>query len=224
VESIPLLTRVKNQLLGMKMKLIMGGVVAAIILAIVAVVVSVSVSGGTSSAETAAGVTGAEGPFKAVVVINVGNEKSKVGGVLELTQENSNAPVRIQGTVTNLRPEGDHGFHVHESGDIRGDSPCASTGGHFNPQGKTHGAPTDSERHIGDLGNIIADASGTAVIDITDDKISLTGPYSVIGRAFVVHAGPDDLGKGGDEGSLATGNAGGRVACGLIGVIFPKKM
>lgn len=61
---------------------------------------------------------------------------------------------------------------------------------------KTHGAPSDSERHIGDLGNIIADASGTSNVDITDDKITLTGPYSVAGRAIVVHEKTDDLGKG----------------------------
>jgi len=213
------LSRFKKRLLGMKMKtMVMIGVVSAIVLGIVAAVVSVSVSGSGSSAEQLT----SNGPFKAVVVLNVGTAKSGVSGVLELTQENANAPVRITGSISNLTPEGNHGFHVHESGDIRGDTPCTSTGGHFNPHGKTHGSPVDNERHVGDLGNIIADSSGNAAIDITDDKISLTGGNSVVGRAIVVHEKKDDLGKGGDEGSLKTGNAGGRIACGLIGTIFQK--
>jgi len=200
--------------------MVMIGVVTAIVLGIVAAVVSVSVSGSGSSAEE---LSLNNGPFKAVVVLNVGTQKSGVSGILQPSQENANAPVRITGSISRLNPEGNHGFHVHESGDIRGENPCASTGGHFNPHGKTHGAPADNERHVGDLGNIVADASGNARIDITDDKISLTGGNSVLGRAIVVHEKMDDLGKGGDEGSLKTGNAGGRIACGLIGTIFQKK-
>jgi len=215
------LSRFKKRLLGMKMKsMVMIGVISAIVLGIIVAVVSVSVGGSGSSAEE---LTSSNGPFKAVVVLNVGTEKSGVKGTLELTQENQNAPVRITGSISNLTPEGNHGFHVHESGDTRGDSPCGSTGGHFNPHGKTHGGPVDSERHVGDLGNILVDSSGTAAIDITDDKISLTGGNSVVGRAIVVHEKKDDLGKGGDEGSLKTGNAGGRIACGIIGTIFQKK-
>lgn len=76
----------------------------------------------------------------------------------------------------------------------------------------------DSERHVGDLGNIDASAAGEAEINITDSQISLIGAQSVIGRAFVVHEDTDDLGRGGHELSKATGNAGGRVACGVIGL------
>ena len=63
---------------------------------------------------------------------------------------------------------------------------CTSAGSHFNPFGKTHGAPGDEERHVGDLGNVLANAEGKAEIKITDAKLSLTGPQSIIGRTVVV--------------------------------------
>ncbi|KAK6141726.1 hypothetical protein DH2020_024528 [Rehmannia glutinosa] len=88
-------------------------------------------------------------------------------------------------------------------------------GPHFNPNGLTHGAPEDEVRHAGDLGNIVANAEGVAEATIVDSQIPLTGPNSVVGRAFVVHELEDDLGKGGHELSLSTGNAGGRLACGM---------
>jgi Cu/Zn superoxide dismutase len=91
-------------------------------------------------------------------------------------------------------------------------------GPHFNPHNATHGAPEASTRHVGDLGNLSTDASGAAKGSVQDKHIKLIGPESVIGRMVVVHAGEDDLGKGGNEESLKTGNAGGRAACGVIGV------
>ncbi|PWZ53700.1 Superoxide dismutase [Cu-Zn], chloroplastic [Zea mays] len=92
------------------------------------------------------------------------------------------------------------------------------TGPHFNPNNLTHGAPEDEVRHAGDLGNIVANAEGIAEATIVDTQIPLTGPNSVVGRAFVVHELEDDLGKGGHELSLSTGNAGGRLACGVVGL------
>ena len=91
-------------------------------------------------------------------------------------------------------------------------------GPHFNPHNATHGGPTSSVRHVGDLGNIHTDSSGAAKGTIEDKHVKLIGPESVIGRMVVVHAGEDDLGQGGNEESLKTGNAGGRAACGVIGV------
>lgn len=73
-------------------------------------------------------------------------------------------------------------------------------------------------RHVGDLGNITAADDGTACVDITDKQVTLIGAQSVVGRTIVVHAGVDDLGKGGHELSKTTGNAGGRLACGVIGI------
>jgi len=82
----------------------------------------------------------------------------------------------------------------------------------------THGGPEDEIRHAGDFGNIVADENGNASAHIQGSQISLC-PDSVgysVGRAFVVHAGTDDLGKGGNEESLRTGNAGGRLACCVV--------
>jgi Cu-Zn family superoxide dismutase len=106
---------------------------------------------------------------------------------------------------------GNHGFHVHEFGDCTAPD-GASAGGHFNPKGSPHGAPTDAARHAGDLGNIQPAADGTATLEWTDPAMKLDGPDGVIGHAVIVHANPDDL------KTQPTGNAGGRVACGVIGV------
>jgi Cu-Zn family superoxide dismutase len=127
--------------------------------------------------------------------------------------------------VEGLTP-GSHGFHIHEKADFS--NGCLSAGPHYNPFGKTHGAPEDEERHVGDLGNIVAGADGVAEGVIIDRLVKLTGPYSVVGRSIMVHADPDDLGRG--DNSLAhvagppkngfvskvTGNAGARIACGEI--------
>ncbi|RMY01792.1 hypothetical protein D0867_11275 [Hortaea werneckii] len=87
-----------------------------------------------------------------------------------------------------------------------------------NPHQKTHGAPADSERHVGDLGNFKTDGQGNATGSVTDKLVKLIGPESVLGRTIVVHAGTDDLGQGGNDESKKTGNAGGRPACGVIGI------
>jgi len=141
---------------------------------------------------------------------------SPVKGVITFEQESESAPVKISGEIFNMDASAERGFHIHELGDNT--NGCVSAGPHFNPFKKNHGAPTDSERHVGDLGNVATDGSGKATISITDAHLSLTGPLSIIGRTVVVHAGTDDLGKGGAEESLKTGNAGGRSACGVIGI------
>ncbi|KAL8227218.1 hypothetical protein R6Q57_017050 [Mikania cordata] len=148
---------------------------------------------------------------KAVAVLK---GTSSVEGVVTLTQE-GDGPTTVNVKVTGLTP-GLHGFHLHEFGDTT--NGCISTGPHFNPNGLTHGAPEDDIRHAGDLGNIIANADGVAEAVIVDNQIPLSGPNAVVGRAFVVHELADDLGKGGHELSLSTGNAGGRLACGVVGL------
>ncbi|KAF8945146.1 Superoxide dismutase [Cu-Zn] [Haplosporangium gracile] len=150
---------------------------------------------------------------KAVCVFR-SNEKN-VTGTIHFTQENEAAPVHVKAELAGL-PPGKHGFHIHEFGDNT--NGCLSAGAHFNPHGQTHGAPTASVRHAGDLGNITTDASGKATFDGTDSQLKLIGPHSIIGRTVVAHEGEDDLGLGGHELSPSTGNAGGRLACGVIGV------
>ncbi|KAK2576314.1 hypothetical protein KPH14_005678 [Odynerus spinipes] len=139
-----------------------------------------------------------------------------VKGDLTITQSVQNGPVKITGKLSGLS-EGLHGFHVHEKGDLS--EGCTSAGAHFNPENVTHGALEDTIRHVGDLGNIQANAEGEAIVDITDTVISLSGPNNIVGRALVVHSGEDDLGKGNSTLSLTTGNSGDRWACGVIGIV-----
>ncbi len=150
-------------------------------------------------------------PLKAVAVLT---GAADVKGVVQFTQE-GDGPTCVTAKVSGLTP-GNHGFHVHALGDTT--NGCMSTGPHFNPLGKEHGAPTDEIRHAGDLGNAIAGPDGVVEFSITDSQIPLSGPHSIIGRAVVIHSDPDDLGKGGHELSKSTGNAGGRLACGVVGL------
>ncbi|KAI0662092.1 superoxide dismutase [Cubamyces menziesii] len=149
---------------------------------------------------------------KAVTVL----QGDAVSGTVTFIQPYPTAPVTVSGEIKNLDPSAQRGFHIHASGDLS--NGCISAGPHFNPFGRTHGAPTDTNRHVGDLGNIESDSAGVATFSFEDHLISLNGPLSIIGRAVVVHAGTDDLGRGGDEESMKTGNAGARAACGVIGV------
>uniref|UniRef100_A0A915CXE9 Superoxide dismutase [Cu-Zn] n=2 Tax=Ditylenchus dipsaci TaxID=166011 RepID=A0A915CXE9_9BILA len=140
---------------------------------------------------------------------------SDVTGTVWFSQPAEGAPTVIKGQITGLKP-GLHGFHVHQYGDST--NGCVSAGPHFNPYSKTHGGPQDEIRHVGDLGNLTAGNDGIAKFEITDKLIQLYGQNSVVGRSLVVHANEDDLGKGNDEESLKTGNAGARLACGVIGL------
>ncbi|XP_003397315.1 superoxide dismutase [Cu-Zn] [Bombus terrestris] len=147
---------------------------------------------------------------KAVCVL-----QGEVKGTLYFEQSDSSSPVKVTGQVTGLK-QGLHGFHIHEFGDNT--NGCTSAGPHFNPLKKDHGGPDAEVRHVGDLGNVEANANGIANVNITDKVIQLQGPHNIIGRTLVVHADPDDLGKGGVELSKTTGNAGARLACGVVGI------
>jgi len=93
-----------------------------------------------------------------------------------------------------------------------------TSGGIFNSFGRNHGTPDDEERMVGDLGNIEADESGVANVNIEDRLVKLIGPHSIIGRSIVIKSNEDDLGRGGHEYSLSTGNSGQRIAGGVVGI------
>jgi Cu-Zn family superoxide dismutase len=144
--------------------------------------------------------------IKAICVLKP-MSKSNVKGTIWFVQ--TGHKVTIKGEVTGLK-EGKHGFHIHEFGDLT-DAKGMSTGGHFNPTNKKHGKPSDEDRHVGDLGNIVADKDGKAKIDMTDTVIGLHGPHSIVGRAVVVHEDEDDFGQ-------PVGHAGNRLAAGVVGL------
>jgi len=139
-----------------------------------------------------------------------------ISGTITFVQAAESDPTEISWDISGHDADAERGMHIHTFGDTT--NGCTSTGPHFNPFSKTHGAPEDEVRHVGDLGNISTDAQGNSKGSTSDRLIKLIGPESVIGRTIVVHAGTDDLGKGGHQDSLATGNAGARPACGVIGI------
>ncbi len=149
------------------------------------------------------------------VAVLVPDPKQKVEGVVRFTQDGNTLHVDYE--IENLFPDGEHGFHVHEYGDLT--DGCESACAHFNPDGETHGGLDSATRHLGDLGNIIS-KNGISKGRISTDTLSLNmgARNCIIGRMIIVHQDRDDLGKGGDAESLKTGNAGKRLACGVIGL------
>jgi len=146
--------------------------------------------------------------IKAIAVFN-----GKIKG--HVLFEEAGSKVKVTVDLKGLKP-GLHGFHIHEAGNLL--LGCESCRSHFNPFNKKHGGRGSKERHVGDLGNIKADANGRVKMNFRDHLIKLRGSKCcIIGRSVVIHKDPDDLGKGGDEESLKTGNAGSRIGCAVIG-------
>jgi Cu-Zn family superoxide dismutase len=148
---------------------------------------------------------------KAVCVLHP-TEGNNVYGTVTFTKEADG--IHVVAEVHGLTP-GKHGFHVHEYGDCTA-ADGTSTGGHFNPEGVNHAGHDAAVRHVGDFGNITADEDGNGTLDFMDNLIAFSGPHSIIGRGIIVHAGEDDL------TSQPSGNAGARVACGVIGIAEEK--
>ena len=144
----------------------------------------------------------------AIAVLVAGND-SGVSGIVTFTE--TKGGVKVSATVKGLTP-GNHGFHVHEKGDLSA-ADLTSTGGHYNPEGHAHAGPMAKIRHVGDLGNLVANAAGVAEAEFVDKKISLRGAHSIVGRGLIIHAGEDDL------TSQPTGAAGSRVAGAVIGLV-----
>ena len=118
--------------------------------------------------------------------------------------------VQVSGEIRGLKPDAEHGFHVHEKGDCSsGDG--MSTGGHFNPTAKPHGSHGAGEHHTGDLPSLKADKYGVAAFSFASRSISVGGPTTdIVGKGLIVHRDPDDY------KTQPTGNAGPRLACAVI--------
>jgi Cu-Zn family superoxide dismutase len=124
--------------------------------------------------------------------------------------------VKVVADFEGLTPGQKHAFHIHQYGDCS--SPDGmSAGGHYNPEGHQHGLPDTESRHAGDLGNVQADEQGKAHYELMIKNVSIMGTRNpILGRGVIVHAKVDD-------GGQPVGNAGARIACGVIGVANPGK-
>lgn len=144
---------------------------------------------------------------KSVTTVLEPRSGSNVHGTVKFTQDWDQ--VIVTGEVWG-HGRGSKGFHIHEKGDCS-DPKAMSTGGHYNPGSAKHGAPGSG--HAGDLGNLVFNDSGRAAINMKISGVSVVkdAPNSILGRGLIVHADQDDL------KTDPTGNAGGRVACGVIG-------
>ena len=122
--------------------------------------------------------------------------------------------VQIDAAISGLSASGTHAIHVHQFGDARA-ADGTSAGDHYNPEGHDHGLPHVDERHAGDLGNLTADEQGNATLSLVVTNLSIDGHHNpVIGRSVIIHAKADD-------GGQPTGNAGPRIAIGVIGYAKP---
>ena len=128
-------------------------------------------------------------------------------GTVRLTQL-ADGSVRVNIDLTGV-PPGVHGFHIHDKGDC-GDNGNAA-GGHYNPTSTPHGSPNAAAHHAGDFGNVTSDDNGRVRHEFTTRSITVeAGPTTAVGHAIILHANPDDL------VTQPTGNAGGRIACGVV--------
>lgn len=160
----------------------------------------------TALLSACAGMQGSSGPAAAAKLEPTRGNSTSGSALFQQAGDRMTLTVRVEG----LKPNAEHGFHIHEKGDCSsGDG--MSTGGHFNPAGKPHGKHDDAERHAGDLPSLKADANGRAEGKFTLSGLGIgSGAADIVGRGLIVHAQPDDY------KTQPTGNAGARLACGVI--------
>lgn len=146
---------------------------------------------------------------EALLAATSGNTAS---GTLRLYVEDGG--VRVVGTVTGLQPGAEHGFHVHEKGDCSAPD-ASSAGAHFNPEGHVHGRQGADQHHLGDMNNLVANERGEASVDffVARGEVGTTSERDLVGRGVIVHGGRDDY------TSQPAGNAGPRIACGVIIIV-----
>ncbi|MBI5501602.1 MAG: superoxide dismutase family protein [Deltaproteobacteria bacterium] len=167
-------------------------------------------SGGGDTAPQGAG---AAEPLVAAAEL-AGPPGSPIHGVITFTEVAG--AVVVHAEITGVPDAGEHGFHVHDTGDCSA-ADFSSAGGHFNPAAAPHAGPHDSPRHAGDLGNFTTGADGTGTLDLTTDLLTVAeGPNAVVGRAVILHAARDDL------ATQPTGNSGARIACGVVHLGGPR--
>lgn len=160
-------------------------------------------------AAAACAATASAGPvLRAVAVVRPTAGSTAEGTV---TFSKVEAGVRVVAEIRGLA-QGSHGFHVHEWGDCSAPD-GTSAGAHFNPTAEPHAGPHAPARHTGDLGNVEVGADGVGRLDYVDPRAAFDGPHSILGRGVIVHAQADDL------QTQPTGNAGGRLGCGVIGAV-----
>ncbi len=148
-----------------------------------------------------------------MVAVLVQTQGNTTNGVIRF-QPLEGGRVQVSGTVSGLKPNSEHAIHIHQFGDVTA-ADGTSAGGHFNPEGHPHGLPDAAQKHAGDLGNLKADAKGAATISLTLEGVTVAeGKMAILGRSVVVHENPDD-------GGQPTGNAGARIAVGVIGWAKP---
>ena len=148
-------------------------------------------------------------PIERAIAIITPTEGSSVKGMADFKQNGDEVEIVVR--LEGLPPNSVHGWHIHEFGDLS-DPKGKATGGHYNPEGHDHALPNKTRRHAGDLGNLTTDDQGNANQEITVKNISINGSKNpILGRGVIIHAEEDD-------GGQPTGNAGGRIAQGVIGV------
>jgi Cu-Zn family superoxide dismutase len=137
-------------------------------------------------------------------------EGNTASGLVAFIHEDATSEtLRVVGKLIGI-PSGEHGMHVHENGNCTGPQ-ASSAGAHYDPSGDVmHGNRSSSARHLGDLGNIVADLDQVATFDFTDERIKVVGPDSIAQKALIVHALPDDF------TTQPSGNSGDRIACGIV--------
>ena len=176
-----------------------------------AVLLSLSVAGLGMAASTFAQSSAADAApqINRVIVELESTRGQRASGSLSLSPDNQG--LHIQGTIRGLKANSEHGFHVHENGDCSAPD-ASSAGGHFNPAGAEHGRHGQGTHHAGDMPNLVANGQGEAEVDVHLAGLTLGdgGANDVLERAVIVHADPDDY------ASQPAGNAGARIACGVI--------